>query len=401
MTRVLPSLVRRVPRSLRRPSWPGLAWLVLLVIALVVGLVYAANSNAVDTDSRTATDQPPDSRAPLDEELSPQWSADSDVDDQRTVAGNTVIVSTSDGVRGLDPLTGQERWRYLRPSATMCDLTVLDDVVVAIFKTTGRCNEAVALEADSGLRRWYRNVGFSDQLRMFGSGTAALAATPGGIAILDAVGNSIRWRYNPPRGCELSSVGIGTSGVVVVERCTTGTTWLAAFALTSGKQQWRVAPPPGEVSVLGADGVVSLLAGQELMILSARDGSMLSTLRAGPADPAELGQTAGTLFAGPTGARGLSLIYLAPTLYAIDPATGAQLWSVAAAGLPARSDVGIVVPEVDGFVTRNPLTGQELGRSVITAGSGAADGPTDTLVRVERAGSALVATTRDGLVGYA
>lgn len=390
---------RVLPHTLRRPSWPGLIWLGVLVIALVAGVALAVNSDATNTDIRSAADPPGSISGPLAEQLESLWASDSAVDDQQTVASDTVITSNEHGVRGLDPLTGEERWHYLRHNATMCDLTVLDDVVVAIFRTTGRCNEAVALEAGSGVRRWYRNVGFSDQLSMLGSGTAAMAATPDGIAVLDAVGDSIRWRYNPPQGCQLSSIGIGTNGVVVLERCTTGTTWLAEFELYGGEQQWRVTPPTGEVTVLGADGVVSLLVGQDLTILSARDGSLLSTLPTAGGS-VESAESAATTLAGRAGERGVPLVHLAGRLYAIEPASGAPLWSVAASGLPTSSDFGLVVPEAGDFVIRNPVTGGEIARSMIVDQNNSPGDGIEGLVRVERAGSVLIAITEDGLVAY-
>lgn len=379
-----------LPSSLRRPSWPALAWLGLLVMALVVGLVLTANSDAGNTDVRTAAALPSSGPTPLAEQLGPLWSSDAAVDDQRIVASGTVITATERGVRGLDAQTGEERWHYLRSNATMCDFTVLENVVVAIFRTTGRCNEAVALEGDSGVRRWYRNVGFSEQLSLLGSGTAVLAATPGGIAVMDAVGNSIRWRYNPPQGCALSSIGIGSSGVVVLESCATGTAWLAEFELYSGEQQWRVPPPTGDITVLGADGIVSLLVGQQLTVLSARNGATLSTL----ATDAELDQSAAAGFAGQPGGRGIPLVYLSGRVFAIDPTTGRQLWSVAATGLPSTSDAGLVVPEADALVVRNPVTGEEISRSFLSG-----ERP-EGLLRVERAGSGLVAVTGDGITAY-
>lgn len=388
---------------MRRPSWPALTWLGVLLAALVAGTVLAVHSDSANTDVRTAADQPKPFEGPLASPLSSLWSSDDTVDDQRTVASNTVITSSEHGVRGLDPQSGDERWHYLRSNATMCDLTVLDDVVVAIFRTTGRCNEAVALEAGSGLRRWYRNVGFSDRLSLFGSGTAAVASTPDGIAVLDAVGNAIRWRYNPPQGCEVASIAVGVNGVVVLESCTTGTTWLAEFDLYSGDQQWRVAPPPGEVSVLGSDGVVSLLVGQELLILSVRDGSLLSNLGA----VAESGSvesspsSAVTTFVGQAAGQGTPLVYLSGTLYAIDPTSGAQLWSVTADGLPAdNGDAGIVVFEAGDFVTRDPLSGLELSRSDLLESTGSGGGGLEGLTRIERAGSVLIADTDDGLIAY-
>lgn len=374
-----------------RPSWPALSWLALLVLAVSASLLLAVHSDAANTDVRTAAEPPEPPDRAVAERLAPLWSSDDEVDDQRAVAGNTVIVSTARGVRGLDRLTGAERWHYLRSNATMCDLAVLTDVVVAIFRTTGRCNEAVALEAGTGARRWYRNFDFASRLSLLGSGTAVLASSPGGIAVLDAVGNSIRWRYNPPRGCELSSVGIGTSGAVIVEDCTTGTSWLALFELYSGQQKWRVPPPADSVSVLGADGVVGLLAGQQALVLRAQDGVLMSTLGT-PADPAATNVT------GQTSAGGIPLIYVAGRLYAIDPASGRPVWAVSATGLPAASDFGVLVPEEAGaFVVRNPVTGQEIARSVVVA---AAVAGTDGLTRVERAGSVLIAVTKDGVTAY-
>ncbi len=381
---------RILPRRLSRPHWPTLAWVIVAVLVLAGGGFLAANSDSANTDVRTAAQLPGTGAEPLAGQLRQLWSASAAVDRDRNVAGNTVITSSSRGVRGLDPLTGQERWHYLRSTATMCDFTVLDDVIVAIFRTTGRCNEAVALEADTGVRRWYRNVGFSDRLRMLGSGTAAVAATPGGIAVLDAVGNSIRWRYNPPRGCELSSLGVGNTGVVALETCETGTTWLAEFDLYSGDQQWRVAPPADDVTVVGADGVVSLLAGEELLILGARNGAVLSRY---PIDADAAGASA--LFTGQPGGRGVPLVYVAGQLYAIDPARGTALWTVEATAAPAASEFGLVVPEDGAFVSRNPVTGAEISRSTVTEQAAPGD-----VIRIERADSVVVAATPDGLVGY-
>jgi len=355
---------------------------------MVAGVSLATGSEAGNTDVRTAAEAPTSSGTALPTRLSRLWSSAAGVDDQRTVASNTVITSSRHGIRGLDPRTGEERWHYLRSTATMCDLTVLDDVVVAIFRTTGRCNEAVALEAGTGVRRWYRNVGFSEGLSMLGSGTAVLAATPDGVAVLDAVGNSIRWRYNPPRGCELASIGIGNTGVVALERCATGTTWLAHFDLYSGEQLWRVPPPAEDVTVLGADGVVSLLVGPQLMILSARTGAVQSTVTIDAGGPGS------TVFAAQPGGRGVPLVFVAGRLYAIDPSSGELLWTVAATAAPATSDFGLVVPEAGAFVSRNALTGEELLRSAIP------DEADEGLIRIERTGAGLIGVTADSVIGY-
>ncbi|MBA3369061.1 MAG: PQQ-binding-like beta-propeller repeat protein [Geodermatophilaceae bacterium] len=179
---------------------------------------------------------------------------------------------------------------------------------------------------------------------------------------------------------------------------------MAQFDLYSGDQQWRVPPPPADdVTVLGVDGVVSLLVGQQLIILNARNGSLLSTVDSAveSAESQESAASAATLFAETSGRGGVPLVYLAERLYGIDPASGTLLWSVAAAGLPALSDLGVVVPEGGDYVTRDASTGQELDRSVI-ADQGRSPGDSQAgLVRIERAGPVLIAITEDALLAYA
>ncbi len=362
--------------KLRRPSWPALVWVIVAVLVVVAGFQVASGSDSGNTDARTAPEPPSNAGGALPTQLSQLWSATAVADDQRAVASDTVITSSPRGIRGLDPQTGEERWHYLRSNATMCDLTVLEDVVVAIFRTTGRCNEAVALEGATGVRRWYRNVGFSERLSLLGSGTAAVAVTPAGLAVLDAVGDSIRWRYNPPLGCELSSVGVGNTGVVVLERCETGTTWLAQFDLYTGKPQWRVPPPDGDVTVLGADGVVSLLVGQQLMILSARNGAVLSTPATDAAGPGT------TAFAGQSGGRGVPLVYLSGTVYAIDPSSGELLWSVDCRRCP--SNQRLRTRRTGGRCLRDQGRSDRGRRARSALPAGASTG--DDLLRIERAG---------------
>jgi outer membrane protein assembly factor BamB len=115
---------------------------------------------------------------------------------------------------------------------------------------------------------------------------------------------------------------------------------------------------------------------------------------------AESDESAATMSAGPPGGQGVPLVYLAGQLYAIEPAGGAQLWSVAATGLPANGDSAVVVPEAGAFVTRNLVTGEEIARSPIGDASGSQEGGLEGLVRVELAGSVLIAVTQNGLVSY-
>lgn len=377
-----------------------LAWLAVGLVAVLAATLLGVNSDAAQTDSQIAQgaaalpDGVPASPA------EPAWTREDVPGAGSLLALRTAIVVDERGVTGLDPATGDRRWYYQRDNATVCGTTILDGAVVVLFRTTGRCNEIVAFEADTGQRRWFRNVGFRADATLTGSGSSVLAVTPtGGVTMLDSQSGSLRWRYRPPAGCRAADLAVGSSGVVVWETCSTGTTWLARYDLASGAQTWRVPPPAERLDLLGSESVVTMYDGADLISVDAVSGRVLrrAPLDVGGQPPAAV---PGTI-------RSLPLIYAGGALLAIDPAGGEPLWSVPAVGLPQLGDFGMVVPEATAFVVRDPLTGLEVDRFEVSEALPEAAprlapegfGP-PALLRAARLGPILIAATPEGITAY-
>jgi outer membrane protein assembly factor BamB len=341
-------------------------WTAATVALLVVETLLLRGSDAAATESTTAAPADVPTGAPAGA-VSEAWSASAELVPGTVVQGGRVLVGSAHGVRALDPATGEEAWHYTRSNARLCGLTVTDGVAVAVFATGRRCDEAVALNAGTGVRAWTRSVGFAGDVRLSSTRAIVLASNPGGIVVLDPTGDSIRWRYAVPGGCRLIGAEAGDTGVAVLEHCAGADgVQLRLFGGFDGEKHWNHDLPVAEADaedarLLGADGVVTVAVGGEVQVHAAADGVVL-TRRPAP-DRVEQ-RTAG----------GVPFLLVDGELSALDPASGATLWSTPAIGLPTASSADkdadgrafLLVPEADGFVRRDPATGAELGRSTVT-----------------------------------
>jgi outer membrane protein assembly factor BamB len=278
-----------------------------------------------------------------------------------------VLVGSVHGIRALDPLTGEEAWHYTRANARMCGLTVTDGVAVAVFATADRCDEAVALDAGTGVRRWTRSLSLAGDAVLDSTAAIVLASNPTGLVTLDPTGNNVRWRYAAPDGCRVLAADAGSTGIAVLQSCS-GTTDLQVRLLDgfAGTAHWTRSLPVAEgtdVRLLGADDAVTVLVGDEVQTLAGTDGSLLSALRVTAG--AEVEQTT---------VGSVSLVRVDGTVSAIDALSGTALWESPATGLPAASGAVedpeapalLVLPDADGFSVRDPATGAELDRFAVT-----------------------------------
>jgi outer membrane protein assembly factor BamB len=342
----------------RSPSAPPLrvwVWIAATLALVVVAALLWRNSDAAATESTTSApaDVPAGAPAGAVEEA---WSADGDVLPADVVEEGRVVVGSAHGVRGLDVATGEVAWRYTRSNARLCGLTVADGVAVAVFRTAGRCDEAVALEAGTGVRAWTRNLSLRGDAVIGSTTSIVLAGSPTGVVTFDPRGNNIRWRAAPAEGCSWLGAVAGNAGVAVLERCADADdVRLRLYDGFEGTEVWTAdVPADADLSLLGADELVGVRAGGEVRLFAPEDGALRATL---PAEPAEA--------TGQTSAAGLSLVRTGSILSAIDPATGGTRWSVPADGLPAAApaETGeVVVPTTEGFVRIDALSGIELGR---------------------------------------
>jgi outer membrane protein assembly factor BamB len=358
---------RRWPTRL--PPLRVWVWVAATVVLVVVAALLWRGSDAAATESTTATAPRIPDTAPA-AQLSEAWSQPGDPMPRRVVESGRVLVANTHGVRALDVVTGEEAWHYTRANARLCDLTAVNGVVVAAFRTGNRCDEAVALDAATGVREWTRSVNLRGDATLASTDRIVLAASPTGVVTLDPTGNNIRWRYAAPDRCRLLGADVGSTGVAVLQHCTGApSVQLRLLEGFGGDTLWsrNVAPPDGPpIRLVGADRLVDVVVGDTLLVHSGQDGTVLQSLSlpAGDAETETLHQA---------GAGDLALLWVRGTLRALDETTGEVRWEVPARGLPAvgsvsdaePGDASVLVPEEDGFVRRDLVTGSEEGRSTV------------------------------------
>jgi hypothetical protein len=392
------------PRKLGAGPWRGpklrvWVWTAATLVVAAVAVLLWRTSDAAATSSTTASAATVPDGAPA-AAVSQAWSSPTGPAPRRVVESGRVLVTDEHGLAMLDPSTGQEAWHYRRSNAILCDATATNGVVIAVFRTTSRCNEAVAFTADTGVRAWYRSVRFRTDVDLASTDQILLASSPTGVVTIDPTGNNTRWRYAPSSGCRIVDADVGSSGVVVLQRCA-GSPALQVRLLDGfgGDAIWTRDVDTGQdtARLAGADRLVDVVIGDRVQVLSPTDGSLLTEL-ALPAPAA--GQDARREPLQQAGLGDVALLWVRGTVYAQDQTTGLPRWSLPALGLPSVGDTGkdavattVTVPEDGAFVQRSLTDGTETGRAT-TTDTFPAGGRTSVL------GSVLVYATDDEVSGY-
>ncbi|RBY90017.1 hypothetical protein DQ240_02345 [Blastococcus sp. TF02A-26] len=356
---------------MRRPPLRVWVWTAATLVLVVVAALLWRGSDAAATESTTAAPADVPDGAPAGA-VSRAWAADGDPVPETPVQAGRVLLGEAHGVRALDAVTGEEAWHYTRSNARLCDVTAVDGRAVAVFATAGRCDEAVALDAGTGVRQWTRNVSLRPDVSLTSAPGMVVATSPTGVVAIDPASDTLRWSSEVSEGCRIETGSAGSSAVVLLESCD-GTARLRGLDRSDGEQLWsRDVPPPddgGAVQLAGAGRLVAVVAGAELQLFQGDTGDPLPALPLPPgsaddAPPAAV-ETTGTL-----------LVWARGTTVALEQPRGRVLWSQFSLGLPAvdpdkalqLGSAPVLVPEDGAFVSRDPRTGAETGRSTVDGG---------------------------------
>lgn len=360
-----------------------------MVALLILGWLWTGSDYA-NTNVRTAaadSTQPPDVDPPA--QVSTQWTRPSGPTAQSAVTDGTVLVGDPNGLRGLDPLTGDERWHYRRTTAQLCDWTTDDGVVVAVFRSGDGCDEALALDAGTGARVWYRNVSLADDISLASTNQLTVAATDGGLTAFGTTYNGLRWRYRPPEDCRILDSRPGDVGMAVVLDCA-GVPSLVLLDGFNGESKWTGVLPPGPARVVTADGVVAVLTTDVTGALQVfdREGVLLVTLR----DPALVG-SAGVVPSALLAGERLA-VFTGSALVSVDTGAGGVSWVARAVTPPALSGAGLLVYDGTDFVELDVGTGAQARRITVDGA------PPEPGARVQRVGARIVVSTPAGVTVY-
>jgi PQQ-like domain len=332
-------------------------WTAAVLALVVVGALLWRGSDAAANDSSTAAPADVPSGTPAGA-VSAAWTAPTTPAGgaaRATVDGGRVVVGDGHGVRALAVGTGEEAWRYTRANARLCDWTLVGGRVVAVFGTEDRCDEAVALSVDTGVRAWTRNLDLRRDAVLTSTDGIVLATSPTGVLTLDPVGDSIRWRADPDEGCTFAQGDVGGAGVVLLQRCAQAT-HVRLLDGYDGTPLWT-RDVAATTTLAGVEQAVVVAGDDGVQLLAGADGAPL-----GPpvAEPAE-----GVLV---TGVDTSALVWAGGTLTVVDQGTGEVSWRTPATGLPAGPvdrallpvGTSVPVPEGDAVILRDLATGDEL-----------------------------------------
>ncbi|WNV74715.1 PQQ-binding-like beta-propeller repeat protein [Geodermatophilus sp. DSM 44513] len=333
-----------------------LAWAVAVLVLVVVGTLLWRGSDAAATTSTTAAPADVPRGTPAGA-VSVAWEAATTASGgaaRSAVAGGRVVVGDGRGVRALDAGTGAEAWRYTRANARLCDWTLVGGRVVAVFGTEDRCDEAVALSVDTGVRAWTRNLDLRPDVVLSGTDGTVLAASPTGVLTVDPLGNSTRWRAAPDEGCAVEDADVGGAGVALLQRCADAVS-VRLLDSSDGSELWTRDVATG-TTLAGVEEAVVVAGDDGVQLLAGADGVPLG------------GPVAGAARALVAGVDGTALVWAGDELAAVDQGTGAVTWRAPATGLPtgalgsAPPPAGVPVPDGDAVVLRDLATGAELRR---------------------------------------
>ena len=379
--------------SVARPPLRVWVWTAVTVVVAAVAVLLWRSADAAATSSTTSAAATVPDQAPA-AELSEAWAAPTGPAPRRAVESGRVLVTDEHGLAMVDAGTGVEAWHYRRANATLCDATAVNGTVIAAFRTTGRCNELTALTAATGERAWYRNVRFRTDVDLASTDRILLASSPTGVVTIDPTGSNTRWRYAPPAGCELLDSDVGSSGVVVLQRCAdTGVLQARLLDGFGGTAIWtRDVDTASPARLAGVDRLVDVVVDDRVLVLSPTDGTQLTELTL---PPLPTGADALTEPLQQAGVGSTALLWVRGTAYALDQATGLPRWQRPALGLPSagtgNKDAGeatVTVPEDGAFVQRTLADGTERRRS--TTGDAVPAGGRTSLL-----GPTVVYTTAD------
>jgi hypothetical protein len=364
------------------------------VLGLVAGLAAAAavvavavpvvrGSDALTTDSRVAPDNPmPPEVGPLPASVRPLWTAASALS-TTSVEGPTAVATGDDRVAGLDPASGRERWSYTRGNARLCDVTVRDGVVIALFAKSQGCRDLIGLDAATGARRWTRTVEFTAD--------AVLSSAPGVVVVTggdrmiaaDSGGGLNRWTW-AAAGCVLDPAVAGRLAVATIARC--GAENRLVVHLPYAEQAPWVGPLPGDPRVVSGDERVAVLTGTALTVYTTgqdAEGKFVATAAGTVTDP----RLAGADRAGAVAEGDMLVTWTGTTAVAADVVRRRVVWTAPATSAPVLAEGQVLLAGSGGFTTRPSTTGApvtsiaapgipaggalaRIGRLVVTAAGG-------------------------------
>lgn len=277
-------------------------------------------------------------------------------DGKATLIGGVLVIETSSGAKGIDAVTGKKVWSYERTDVPVCARGYSDSRAFLAYGANGLCDEAIALEAGSGVRAWQRTIEADGPNSIAFGPNSVISVTTTQIIAYDQLNGFEQFTLDADDGgassgssdgqsstgdCEFAAASAGPI-VNVLQKCRASASdpWVyAVLAEDSDNGQ------PNEVShtllhLTHPQLIASFINGAGLLA----DGSTLYIVGGGRAEPAPL---AGIAVADASQVRvlsdaGFDLISTGAMVYRVPPSTSAPVWQAPTSVYPSMSGAALV-----------------------------------------------------------
>ena len=331
------------------------AVIVLAIVAAVVVVKIAYShgeiSHATLRTTKTQLVSPP--LRPIAATVTQAWRTSDATALGQPVWSGTVVTYGPRTVRGRNALTGEVTWSYTRTDRTVCTAMQVSGVTIAVFRLRGNCDQVMALDSDTGQRKWFRTLDKDGHpvngTPSFSVGEfTVLITTPEVVYAIDPSGGLDRWTYFR-EGCRIDGAVIGTSGALISQNCTnpdcgtdtycgTGQRLMLRDATLGrsdddkknpDKFKWAVAAN-GAVLPVSADKVVAAVdpVVKTLQIHAVQTGRTL-------AEPQLTGSAPNVHTVASLAVDDASVLWLGDTAYAVSASAAQIVWSTPATGSAA------------------------------------------------------------------
>jgi outer membrane protein assembly factor BamB len=256
--------------------------------------------------------------------------------DGPTVAGDLVYVVDNGGIlHAIDINTQQERWNS---DSAVAFSPVVDNGLLAMGTPDGAL---VGFDAQTGEERWRYQA--TDQGAVRGPALAGGIVYAGGdglgLVAVDAETGELRWRFDAEgSGTAVIADGVAYAGATAED----GTGHLYAFDAQSGDVLWTIDEPIGSPAVSNGVGYTVNQQNGSVLAFDTTSGTVRWRVELGGI-PRPLAVAGSVVYAG---------IDEENTIYALDIATGAELWR-----LPVDGAIDGSVAVADGVLYVNTVVG--------------------------------------------
>lgn len=430
--RSLPAALRGLPAILfprpeRRSRGDILAALAIVVAVCVAGplLWFTGDAHRSRLDVASHPWPAPVAATSAPTRLTVAWRARNAASPVPATAAGVVAVADGGTVRGLDPRSGDTAWSYRR-DREVCGISVLEGMVVAVFRSASGCGQVTGIDAATGRYAANRSSEADDQISLLrtvlpgGDGGRILSSGPtrlevwrpysegGMIRTLEygRVTTQVVPNAQPRPGCRHLAAGFSTYTVAVLERCPEEPS--ARLTILESAPESATEPKVTASSAIGGDSGAILGVGYDVIAVAEstpepriafygiNDAEFRSAVPLRPGTP---GDTLAVGRRGATTGDAVDQWWDGRDLHILDPRSARRLFEVEdALGTGARMGADLLVPVVGGIAVVDPLTGT--GRRVIPVDRAADDPAHRTPVHLAVLGGTVLEQRGDAVAAY-